>query len=169
MGIIIKGAEELKLDPKYIQNLKAIPQANVSKFLEFLARKNYFFIGYLFRQKLRTVVTGISKASWFFYYPGYAAVPSSAFFSGVNKGKLLNGVKKSVPDIAEESGGGGSVGGSVEVSAFTAKVSAIRSYISSVCIALVILPGTAHSLLSFFCVEYLPFLLYAPLLPSPLH
>ena len=149
MGIIIKGAEELKLDPKYIQNLKAIPLANVSKFLEFLARKNYFFIGFLFRQKLRTVVTGISKASWFFYYPGFAAVPSSAFFSGVKKRKL-NGVKVSVVDIAEETSAvgsaGGSVGGSVGVSALNAQISAIRSYISSVCIMLVILPGKASPL-----------------------
>ena len=162
MGIIIKGAEELKLDPKYIQNLKAIPLANVSKFLEFLARKNYFFIGFLFRQKLRTVVTGISKASWFFYYPGFAAVPSSAFFSGVKKRKL-NGVKVSVVDIAEETSAvgsaGGSVGGSVGVSALNAQISAIRSYISSVCIMLVILPGKAALLpstsLSPFLVDLL--------------
>lgn len=141
MGIIIKGAEELELDPKYIQNLKAIPQANVSKFLEFLARKNYFFIGYLFRQKLRTLVTGISKASWFFYYPGHRSTPSSAFFSSVEETR-----DDSVGDILDRtvqgSGAGGRVEGSEIMRLFGARLSAIRSSISVICITLVILPGT---------------------------
>ena len=77
MDIIIKGAEELKLEPLYIQNLKSLPKVKLSKTLETLARKSVFFTGFLFRQKLSSTVEAISKMTWLCYY---GEPLSAAFF-----------------------------------------------------------------------------------------
>ena len=78
MDIIIKGAEELKLEPLYIQNLKSLPKVKLSKTLETLARKSVFFTGFLFRKKLNSTVDAISSMTWFFYY---GEPVSAAFFN----------------------------------------------------------------------------------------
>lgn len=125
MDLIIRGAEELKLDDFYIQNLKAIPISKVSGLLNFLAKKHIYFVGFLFRQKLRFAVVGLNKMCWFFYYPtsGYSPIPVSAYFDKA-AGEGLNGIKcvSSVGRIAE-------------------CVRALRAAISTLCVGLVILPG----------------------------
>ena len=126
MDLIIRGAEQLKLDDLYIQNLKSIPISKVSGILNFLARKNIYFVGFLFRQKLRFAVTGLNKICWFFYYPssGYSPIPLSAYFDKTS-GDGLNGIKcvRTAGRVAES-------------------VRALRAAISTLCLGLIILPGT---------------------------
>ena len=159
MDIIIKGAEEIKLDPLYIQNLKLIPRASVPPYLEILAKKNYLFIGFLFRQKFRTLVQGLSKISWAVYYPGYNGIPSSAFFTkkptntntntnSLNTIKNLNlnndieGYDNRIQEknemvanrkITEKN--------SVNSESVLQSIAAIRKLVSNICLSLVILPG----------------------------
>ena len=75
MDIIIKGATELNLNEEYINNLKSIPIAVVPIYLEYLAKKNYFFIGFLFRKKLRFITMFMSRLLWMFYYKGAGVEP----------------------------------------------------------------------------------------------
>jgi hypothetical protein len=157
MDIIIKGAEEIKLDPLYIQNLKSIPRASVPPYLEILAKKNYLFIGFLFRQKFRTLVQGLSKISWAVYYPGYNGIPSSAFFTNKGTKTNTNGL-----NIIKNFNLNNDIEGcdnrnqekndlvanmkitkkkSVKSETIMQSIAAIRKLVSNVCLSLVILPG----------------------------
>jgi hypothetical protein len=158
MDIIIKGAEEIKLDPLYIQNLKSIPRASVPPYLKILAKKNYLFIGFLFRQKFRTLVQGLSKISWAVYYPGYNGIPSSAFFTKKDtntntnslnnrKNLILNndieGYDNRIQEKNIEIVGNMKITktNSVKIESVLQSIAAIRKLVSNICLSLVILPG----------------------------
>jgi hypothetical protein len=71
MEIIIKGAIELNLNDKYIEFLNSIPRAPVPPmYLDYLARKNGNFLGFLFRNNLTSVLFSWSKLIYFFHYRG---------------------------------------------------------------------------------------------------
>ena len=149
MDIIIKGAEEIKLDPLYIENLKSIPRASVPAYLEVLAKKNYLFIGFLFSQKLRSLVQGLSKISWAVYYPGFNGRPSSAFFrhKDVNTNISNEDVKGSDNTKQKES-----MYRYMKIererslkSSVIQNIAAIRKFLSNICLSLVILPGMLSS------------------------
>lgn len=154
MDIIIKGAEEIKLDPLYIQNLKLIPRASVPAYLEILAKKNYLFIGFLFRQKFRTLVQGLSKISWAVYYPGYNGIPSSAFFTKKETNSnslhslnmnLNNDIEGSDNRIQERNDIVGNMKitkkNSVKSETVMQSIATFRKLVSNICLSLVILPG----------------------------
>ena len=157
MDIIIKGAEEIKLDPLYIQNLKLIPRASVPPYLEMLAKKNYLFIGFLFRQKFRTLVQGLSKISWAVYYPGHNGIPSSAFFTKkdtntntnslntIKNLNLNNDIEGCDNRIKEEDEIVANMKitkkNSLKTETVLQSIAAIRKLVSNICLSLVILPG----------------------------
>ena len=139
LDIIIKGAEELKLEPFYIANLKSIPRARVPKILEILARKNVFFTGFLFRRKLIPVVRAISKICWFFYY----SVPVSAAFVDSPKNVPSNVGNVLVDEIGSgrvamiPSGSSRRIGEGI--------MHSVRTLLSNLALAAIILPGTVYS------------------------
>ena len=162
MDIIIKGAEEIKLDPLYIENLKLIPRASVPTYLQVLAKKNSLFIGFLFRQKFRVLVQGLSKICWAVYYPGYNGRPSSAFFlnrdsirdvdneiksSNINdndNSDIFYTTKKETKNMIKSN----KIDHSVKSNIVMQNIAHFRKFLSNICLSLVILPGI-HKLLIF--------------------
>lgn len=157
MDIIIKGAEEIKLDPLYIENLKLIPRASVPAYLQILAKKNSLFIGFLFRQKFRVLVQGLFKICWAVYYPGYNGRPSSAFFLNRDSNRDSdNNIKLNNNNNNNNSGNNGfykktkekknvikinKINHSVESNIVMQNIAHIRKFLSNICLSLVILPG----------------------------
>lgn len=68
LSLILEGAEELQLDKEYISNLRTLKPAKIPSITRFLATKQYFFIGILFRKKLLNVFRIYSKYLWMFYH-----------------------------------------------------------------------------------------------------
>ena len=174
MDIIIKGAEEIKLDPLYIENLKLIPRASVPTYLQILAKKNTLFIGFLFRQKFRVLVQGLSKICWAVYYPGYNGRPSSAFF--LNRDSIRDSDNNIKLNNNNNSGKNGfynkkeekknmikinKINHSVKPNIVMQNIAYFRKFLSNVCLSLVILPGTLYYFIlfyfisSFFILSYL--------------
>ena len=130
LDIIIKGAEELKLEPLYIQNLKSLPKVKIPRMLEILARKSVYFTGFLFRKKLISIVRAISKISWLLYY---SEPVSAAFYS-------------SIPDTKENlltnEAGSGRVASVISKSSGGQIATAFRTLLSTFALTAIILPGT---------------------------
>ena len=130
LDIIIKGAEELKLEPLYIQNLKSLPKVKLPKVLEILARKSVYFTGFLFRKKLNSTVNAISSMTWFFYY---GEPLSAAFFN-------------SIPDTKENlftnEAGSGRVASVISKSSGGQIATAFRTLLSTFAMTTIALPGT---------------------------
>ena len=136
MDIIIKGAEELKLEPLYIQNLQSIPKAKIPKILETLARKSVFFTGFLFRQKLISLVRAISKISWFCYY----GVPVSAAFFDQSKTIPVDAKQKLFTNEANS----GRVASVISSGSRRPFVVAFRTLLSNLALTAIILPGNKY-------------------------
>mmetsp|Transcript_14705 Transcript_14705/g.14137 ORF Transcript_14705/g.14137 Transcript_14705/m.14137 type:complete len:346 (-) Transcript_14705:11-1048(-) len=131
MDIIIKGATELNLSQEYIDNLKAIPIVKVPKHLIYLSKKNYFFLGFLFRKKLRFVTTFYSKLLWAFHYKESSRIPflmATAVAAKLEGENLIGSLEK----------GGRPVG---RVSKVGSPVAAIRTLFSNFMTTIIILPG----------------------------
>ena len=171
MDIIIKGAEEIKLDPLYIENLKSIPRASVPTYLQVLAKKNSLFIGFLFRQKFRVLVQGLSKICWAVYYPGYNGRPSSAFFinrdsirdidNDIKPNKInINNDSNDLNSTKEEKENINQINHSVKSNILMQNIAHFRKFLSNICLSLVILPGILLSLIFFYFVLFYLVLFY---------
>ena len=131
LDIIIKGAEELKLEPLYIQNLKSLPKVKLPKMLEILARKSVHFTGFLFRKKLNSTVDAISSMTWFFYY---GEPVSAAFFNSFPDNSKQN--------LLTNEAGSGRVGSVISRSSGGHIVTAFRTLLSTFAMTAIALPGT---------------------------
>lgn len=89
MDILVRGATELGIQAKYIDELKAIKVQQVSSVMRFLALHYFYLITSLFRLKARKLVSALSWVLWRAYVPSTCANPVKRWLGDVFTALLL--------------------------------------------------------------------------------